>query len=215
MKCRLSFLYFTALILLSCNNNSSLAQDANNDYIAYRSTFDRNFSYQFPENITSKISFSESNTNVDKNSIGLYLYEYEMPIHFLDSVGNTLEKTRMIAKYKSSDTCLLIVHRFENKNTAESGIIPDISDSSLLDKKCYLNQYPVPNFVHYKGSDLTQCGLDSTFDIYVLDAKKGRYSEKYDLKPFSQMPREWANGYSKGIAISKMNNAIIYWSIIW
>jgi hypothetical protein len=219
MKYLISLLCFATLSFLSCNNNSSLAQnlaqDDNNDYIGYKLNFDRKFTDQFPDSISSKISYRNVNTSVRKNSFGMFLFEYEMPVSFLDSLGNALDKTKMIAKYKSSDTCLLIVHRFETKYTAEKGIIPDITDSSLLDKKCYLNQYPVPNFIKYKGNNSTQCGLDSTFDIYVLEAKKGRYSEKFNLKPFSHMPPDWANGYSKGISISRQNHTVIYWSIIW
>jgi hypothetical protein len=35
------------------------------------------------------------------------------------------------------------------------------------------------------------------------------------MKPAYQMPKQWQNGYSKGIAISKEKRTVVYWTVIW
>jgi hypothetical protein len=214
MKYFLPLLCCTILNVLGCNDNNTTAQEMNEDYIRFKSKFDQSFISQFPEKLSSDIAFTIANTSIRKNSIGLFLYEYEISLDILDSTEKALNLEK-IQKYRSTDTCLLIVNRLETKYTAENGIIPASNDSVIIERKCYTNQYPVPNFINYAGENSTQCGLDGTFDIYVLEAKTGRYSEKYDVKPFLQMPLKWANGYSKGIAMSREKRTIIYWSIIW
>jgi hypothetical protein len=156
------------------------------------------------------------NTNAEKNDVGLILYEYDVYIKEIDSIIERVNKIAPLAKYKSSDSCLLIINRFETLDTYKNFAIPPVKDSSQINKKCYRNQYPLPNFIEYyrpnKNSDLK---LDNTFLIYVLEAGSGKYSEKYNLLPSPQMPDNWKNGYSKGIAISEQNKTIIYWSVIW
>ena len=53
------------------------------------------------------------------------------------------------------------------------------------------------------------------FEIYVLESKFGNHFKEFNLKPNSQMPVNWKNGYSKGFAVDKLNKIVIYWGIIW
>ena len=57
--------------------------------------------------------------------------------------------------------------------------------------------------------------LESIFDIYILEAKSGNYFKEFELLPNPQMPKEWENGYSKGIAINSKNKTLIFWGLIW
>jgi hypothetical protein len=205
---QLKFLAFgIALGIISCNStNNSLAQENQGEYDRYKAKFDNNLISQFPKKLSSEINSMTANTSSQKNRIGLLLYEYEISTTQLDSVVNFVNSINTIAKYRSSDTCLLVV------NTVE---VKPVKDSLIIERQCYNHIYPIPNFIEYKGRSITECGLDSTFVIYILEAKSGKYSEKYDVKPFGQMPKNWRNGYSKGIAISKQNMAVVYWSIVW
>ena len=49
----------------------------------------------------------------------------------------------------------------------------------------------------------------------MIEAKSGKYFKNFDILPNPQMPLDWQNGYSKGLAINKKRKTIIYWGIIW
>ncbi|HET8572403.1 MAG TPA: hypothetical protein VFL76_00905 [Edaphocola sp.] len=203
------------ILICGCQNPTLDQYNANN-YKELKSQFQPQFINQFPKHINSKIAFTDCSTDIEKNKVGLILYEYIVSSRELDSIKNFTASKALIAKYNSFDSCLLIVNRFETKYTSENGIVPTIQDSTQLKRNCYNKMVPVPKFIDYDGGGaVTTCGLDSTFTIYVLEAKPGIYFEKYQKKPFVQMPEKWANGYSKGIAISRKDKTVIYWSIMW
>jgi hypothetical protein len=197
-----------------CNHGQTSEQSNTRGYEQFKSTFDSTLISHFPtkrdlhdEQENAIVSY----TAAERNNVGLFLYEYLAGIKYLDSIENI----KILAKYNSYDTCLLIVNRFETKHAFEYNDIRIITDSSLLERDCYDSKYPVPKFIDYNGANVTACGLDSTFTIYVLEAKPEKPFPQYDLKPFKHMPAKWANGYSKGIAISRESRTVIYWAIIW
>ncbi|PSK91697.1 hypothetical protein [Taibaiella chishuiensis] len=215
MKHFTSLLLGVGLSILGCNSTYRADEEANENYLRLKSEFDRSFTSQFPEKITTIVSSTVANTDIGQNRIGLYLYENGVPLQDLDSMVIHLEEKKTV-KYKSSDTCLLVVNRFLDKYTVENGVRLSETDSLLINRDCYADMKPVPNFIKYKGHNLTDCGLDSTFDLFVLEAKAGQFFDEYkSLKPFIQMPENWKNGFSKGVAISRKNRKIIYWSIVW
>lgn len=209
--------YLFGFILIVCNTNctNSLLAQNDKDYQDFKSRFDSNFVNQFPELVKSEIMFTSSKMDIKKNNVGLYLYEYDVAKKNLDSLERVFIHSKIATRYNSYDTCLLVVNRFETKYTVDYPELPIIKDSSLLDRDCYKNLMPIPNFLDYDGNNVTTCGLDSTFTIYVLEAKAGIYFKEFNLSPFSHMPKKWENGYSKGIAISKKNGTVIYWSVVW
>ncbi|MFB3387491.1 hypothetical protein [Flavobacterium sp. LAR06] len=140
------------------------------------------------------------------------LYNYEVDNLKIDSI---LNKYHFVATYTSKDSCMFLVNRFETKDTYENIKRVEILDTLSVDKDCYKNKYPVPNFVVYNVTDESNRPLDNNFDIYVIDAKSGKHFKNFDLLPDPQMPLDWQNGYSKGIAINKKRKTIIYWGIIW
>ena len=187
--------------------------ESNKDFITYRHNFDEKFISQFPQSIKSKFSYLECNTNPEKNNIGLYLFEYKKDRSFIDSVLRN--KNQFIAAYKSTDTCLLIVNRLDTLDNFAKVII---TDSMIIDRNCCQSLYPIPNFKisdedSIKGRVLH---LDSTFSIYVLESNTNNpFGSKYSMSPNAQMPKRWEHGYSKGLAASRRNNVVIYWSIMW
>lgn len=193
-------------------NNSGLIMD--DDYSRYLKTFDSSIVSQFPKNIESKNNFVVCNTNSEKNDLGLFLIEYDLSDLRLKSIEKqAIEKSLKI--YNTSDTCKLVVNRFETEKTKREFIIAEVLDSSSIDKPCYKDLLPIPNFIEYSISSKTNFWDNHDFLIYVLDAKFGNYSREFNLEPNLQMPNYWSNGYSKGIAINNRNKTVIYWSIIW
>lgn len=203
-----------SFLILSCNGQS-IHSKAKEKYIEHKSTFDVKLISHFPIKLTTFPNESIDSKNISKNDVAFMLYEYNPDITKMDSVVNSVEK-KAIAKYNTNDSCLLIVNRFETLDSLENMENVEITDSTKINQDCYKKLYPIPNFIDYdypnKKNDLK---LDGNFDIYVLEAKSGNHFKEFDLLPNPQMSKEWENGYSKGIAISKEKKTLIYWSIIW
>jgi hypothetical protein len=201
-------------IFVSCNGQV-VNKRANDKYIVSKKGFDSILVSYFPNKLTSYPNTVVNNKNLSKNDVAFILYEYNPDITKMNSVVNSFEK-KAIAKYNSKDLCLLIVNRFETLETLENREDVVITDSTKVNQDCYKKLYPIPNFIDYdypnKNNDLK---LDGNFDIYVLEAKSGNHFKEFDLQPNPQMPKEWENGYSKGIAISKEKKTLIYWAIVW
>lgn len=140
------------------------------------------------------------------------LYEHDVDSLKIDSIIN---KYNFVARYTYKDSCLFLINRFETKHTYENRKKVEILDTLLLNRDCYKMKYPVPNFKVYNPINESDLKLDESFKIYVLDAKSGNHFGNFDLQPNLQMPPEWQNGYSKGIAFSKKSKTLIYWGIIW
>ncbi len=203
-----------SLLFYSCNGQFGNRR-SNAEYVVSKKEFNDKLVDHFPRKLSSPPTEFINSKNSAKNTVGFMLYEYDVSIEKIDSVVAVVEKIK-IAKYNSKENCLLIVNRFETVDTYKNRKDIIIADSTKINQKCYELLYPIPNFINYKvpnnNSDLK---LEGNFDIYVLEAKSGNHFKEFDLQPNPQMPSEWKNGYSKGIAVSKEKHTIIYWSIIW
>ena len=95
-------------------------------------------------------------------------------------------------------------------------IILNADDSSKINDDCYNNLFPIPNFWQSKFyNNESECNLEKGFKIYVLDSKPGIYVEEKYLSKYAYLPKKWEHGFSKGVAISEEQMAIIYWVIAW
>lgn len=209
---------FILLIVSVFNGCGQNQPNTSQFYLEKKKDYEKKFVDQFPEKVSSS---SDSNRVFSyryesKNDVALMLYEYGLPENELKLVGNRSQK-QAVATYNYLDSCLLIVNRFETKKTMDNYELPDIKDSTLLDKECYHNKLPIPNFIIYEGDNGNpNFGLDNSFKIYVFEAKKKKsWLKEFNMKPAYQMPKQWQNGYSKGIAISEKKKTVIYWTVIW
>lgn len=200
--------------LNSCNDRKTFNNVTNQRYLTLKSKFDSTLVNHFPTTLNSSDNFAVANTNFEKNDVGLFLFEYNLSSKSIKD----LEK-KIIQNYKSvytnKDLCLLIVNRFETERTKDSLEMVEIRDSSLIDKPCYKKLLPVPNFIDFSISNNVDFWKDKSFKIYVLTAESGNHFKQFELQPNPQMPKGWENGFSKGVAINKTKNTVIYWSIIW
>ena len=202
------------LCILSCNNRSVDFLD-NQKYIEAKNSFNKELVDHFPKTVTSYPFQTVNSKNISKSDVRFMLYEYEKDLKNIDSVVRSLEKKSLV-KYSSDNSCLLIVNRFETLKTYENREHVIIRDSTKINQDCFKKLYPIPNFIDYKfanGKNVTN--LDNNFDIYVLEAKKGNFFKEFKMMPNLQMPANWKNGYSKGIAVSRERKTLIYWSVMW
>lgn len=186
------------------------------DYEECKNNFNKKLIDHFPEKVENSDHSSYScKTNVKKNNFGLLLYEYGVNLERIKLIENSA-KSKAISKYTSSDSCLLVVNRFETRETLENNDSPKILNKYLFKRSCYENKFPVPNFVDYENYTVYgETRLDNGFDLYVIEANSDYNFGNSEFGSNSQMPENWKNGYTKGIAINRGKSMVIYWGIIW
>lgn len=104
-----------SFLVVACISNSSNVR-MNEKYQAYKNEFDTLLTSHFPKTILSYPNQIINSKHVSKNDVGFLLYEYGLDTLKVDSLDDYYEK-RAIAIYNASDTCLLIVNRFETIET--------------------------------------------------------------------------------------------------
>ena len=213
MKSVLIVVVLAHSLLIACSQFET-KNNRNHEYLMYRSEFEVKCINHFPMSIQSDSSWVISNMDTSKHNVRFSLYEFNVNIQRIDSISEKLH-LNSIAQYNAYDSCLIIVNRFENFNSYNNFELASISDSSLINRPCYDKKYPIPNFLEYSMSNDEVIRLDSSFTIYVIEAKAEVPSKKYNQLPFTHMPSLWRNGYSKGIAISRSKQIIIFWVVIW
>ncbi|WP_419869384.1 hypothetical protein [Chryseobacterium sp. CT-SW4] len=180
--------------------------------------FDPKLIDHFPRNQVGNNQSIVVSENVRKNNIGVLLYEYDMGERYIDSLINIYKKNS-IAQYKNSDSCLLVINKFETPKTysdSEDIFIDFEKRKNEVNLNCYEKKLPIPKFLDYRFiNNASETCLNNNFEFYILEANNKDFFRKFDLVPNSQMPDNWSNGFSKGIAISKKDRCVIFWGVIW
>lgn len=204
------------ILIIQIGCDFKLNDDPNELYKESLSFFKDDFVSHFPDgNLENDLSFQfQTNTSKDFDCIYLQfsaVFEEKKVSQLLDSLAKV-----SLATYRSTDTCLLIVNRFHSKKNLVELLKVTEEDNKRIDWDCLNNKLPLPNFYlsHYTSKG-TECGLEDDFILYVLDARHGKFWDDKYLYGGKFMPNLWEHGYSKGIAISKMKKAIIFWFVIW
>lgn len=212
--------FFSIIIAIhGCKNrvefDSESLKKVNSDYSRFKSKFDESLINHFPKKVTHIVNFVICKTNIKKNDIGLYLVESKLSDEEIKNLEKQIDDSHFVAKYTSKDTCLLKINSFETFESLENYKVVEIIDTTLVNKPCYKDKHPIPNFWDYSIERKVNFWKDENFTIYVYNAKSGNFSKNFELQSNPQMPIEWKNGYSKGVALSKEKRTIIYWCAIW
>lgn len=189
-------------------NEADMAENQK-EYNRHKQYFDVNIIAQFPKKIHSHLLKISSNLDLEYNNVGLLLFEFEVEDRLLDSIIKSVENTKISGKYKSNDTVLFYV--------IPNSSISELPNSRHLDKNVdYSNKLPIVDLSFYLGKDEHfESYLNNNFDIYVIEAQAGKLPKYAELQPNMNMPKEWRNGFSRGISISKKGKTVVYWTIIW
>lgn len=203
---------------MACTNRREFEKQSltkvNSDYIKDRSIFAAPLSNHFPDKIVKPKNKLICNTDRAKNNFSLFLFEYQLTEKELDRVVRKAT-IHSIAQYSSTDSCNFIVNRFESRATSENFSMPKITDTAQIDKPCFKDKYPIPNFIDYSIEEGVDFWKEPGFEIFVLDAGSNSKFNTFNLTPNYQMPEIWKNGYSKGIALNFRKKMVIYWLIVW
>lgn len=206
--------YILAIVCLSisCNLTKKELQFVDAKYQQNKKFFKEEMIDHFPDKIEALPASTILDSNANDNHVFFSLELGNLSNDFLTIIKEQLNKSKTEV-YEAKDTSLLVINKFTNKyNVYDQNKFPD----NYLYKDTINEKLPVPNFWFPEPIDAsTLCKLDSTFKLYVIEAKQDKYwDEKYYTKT-NQMPKIWEHGYSKGVAISDSKNVIIYWFAIW
>ncbi|MGD8778060.1 MAG: hypothetical protein PVH88_03770 [Ignavibacteria bacterium] len=213
---KIIYMIIISTLLLGCNNQNHI-NELNREYQKQKSFFLNKFVDHFPQEIKDEFGIKIYSITNEKWTFPLMI--------MLDDIYNTESyRSRIdslidisVEKYNPTDTCLLIVNRFHNKlNEFDYELKLNEKEYSLIDRACYQNSLPIPNFFFNQySSKKNPIRLEEDFELFVLDAKSGVHWKKEYAKDGRYMPYNWKNGYSKGFAINEKMNVVIYWFIIW
>ena len=212
MKNYIIIIFVSSFFITACNGQkknymTERQKNLSNEYFNAKKKFDKKYTSHFPNEILIDSSFYLSFDSECKELI------LENKIIDINSVENLIKQAKAI--YKSTDTCLLIIDRF---NTAKYIDLTKLTeyDKFLIDRPCYKDKLPVPNFRYSKYADDNTGKLLSGFNLYILDANPGIYFKpNLDDVLDTYMPEYWEHGYSKGVAVNKEKDIVIYWIVIW
>ncbi len=94
-------------------------------------------------------------------------------------------------------------------------------DDNLMQEygNCIKKNPPVPNYRFWNDPDETMFDYEDIkkdLTYYLLESKSGKYLPDSLLTKRYQPPYEYVwNGFSRGYAISKEANLIVYWLLVW
>ncbi|MBR8538379.1 hypothetical protein KDU71_22600 [Carboxylicivirga sediminis] len=215
MSTKITGILLLLLIVASCNSQTSgefwfLEKDKNYDRV--KTAFQDYVSF-FPKRGDA---YSISDTwSLDSNTEFNIKSVFEFKSEQFKEALSTIRKSS-IAEYPSDAECLLVLNRFATHSNYGYPKKHEI-DHNIINLDCYKDLYPIPNFSNFSSyqTDETEPKLQKEFNIYVLEAKTGRFLAEEDITKGLYMPEEWKHGYSKGVAVNESKKLMIFWVIIW
>lgn len=213
----LLILLISSFILHSCNQ-VHLSSDMRYGY--YMNYFGKTLTSHFPTEYDSNDGYTYK---VDTSAIISNIEEFNITFHKADEQIQSVKlKYKKNKKYSVTDSCIIVVNDFLNKDNEFSFTKDNVmSNRELLDyrskysKNCNGEYAVIPNFYDNPYADgSTRSKLSKDFKYIIVDSKTGFYSDKID-RTYSFMPEPVRHGYSKGIAYNEKDKIVIYWLVLW
>jgi len=205
----LKLIIFLSVLITSCNNNSKRYNGVYNQELKF---FKKEFVKHMPRGTNE--SFSYSLTKSGEYGVTGIILKDKNDNKTYSKIHDSIIKVA-IASYLPSDSCLLVINMFTTEKNLSSKKKANSEELKLLENDCLFDKLPVPSFLELEMEAKTRCKLPDSYELFVLEAKKGKYWDEKYLTDGQYMPSEWKHGYSKGIAFDKVNFDIIYWFKIW
>ncbi len=206
-------LILVPIILMGCNNEAEEKLEFKPEMINY---FPAGTINHFPKkvpkyNTTSAISQNKSDSHP-------YIWvRFTADQQKFDSIYNNASKIA-IASYQSEDSCLVVIdkHLREDNWYKYDKTLRVPVDKPYNDKQCELGKFALPNF-YSEGFRETGKSLTGVigYKMFVFEAKPGLYMDSAKLPNGLYTPKGWKHGFTKGVALRKTDNSVIYWFDIW
>ncbi|WP_162056185.1 hypothetical protein [Pontibacter pamirensis] len=206
-------LCLAAAMTFSCDNHRkhSISYSSLIEIDEAKESFPDSLVDHFPKRITYPEAYVHEHGSDERNiSLQLNLKFSQSEIDSIDS----FYKERSKKDYNSEDSCLLIVNRFVRRT--QYGVNNTYKASMDRPADCGMDYLPIINFWSNSISTTeTRSRLPNGFKIFVLDSEAGIFSNHLNETSGRYMPDEWKHGYSKGVAINKEKESVIYWIAVW
>lgn len=201
---------------LSCKYSSIQNRIANEEYKDdILNKYDSIFIDHFPVRIeTEPVSFGGRIENAHTEHSVFLITKY--PQKIVDTLYQYYQQNS-IQQYEATQKNLLVVNRFTNDdNWYKKEIATEAEIRHYTQEVCYEDKLPVPNFWDrsYITGD-TECNIDSTFKLFIIEAKSGKCFSDSLLSQGTYMPKEWKHGMSRGVGISKKSGKVVFWLVFW
>jgi hypothetical protein len=196
------------------------------EYFQYLNFYKKGLVDHFPIDYSNNFEIEHTSCNFRVNDINRYppmdyFYSLTRKKQETDSINDYLKKSsiKMVSAF-DTNSILIFSYIEDPRSYCDSISImgmnqkesTKIGKANLL-KSLYL---PIPYFSDgYYNKARTFSGLDSSFVIYIIESKPGIYTDTTFLKKNEYLPNKWEHGFSRGIAVSKSKNQIIYWVTVW
>ncbi|MCG6191441.1 hypothetical protein [Maribellus maritimus] len=205
------------ILLLGCKFSLDVYQ-ANEDYQKdVINKYDSRFINHFPKKI-ERLPYSIGKRLLDSknNQENALFFVSKYPQKIIDTLYQYFDSCA-VRKYVPSQKDLLIVNRFTNNENWGLKRKAKLSEiRHYTDEVDYGDKLPIPNFYndrYINGS--TECHLSPDFKLFVIEAKSGKFFPDSLLTTGKYMPKDWENGFSRGIGISKESRKVVYWFLSW
>ncbi len=115
-----------------------------------------------------------------------------------------------LAVYSSKDSCLFIIKPVDSLHSRQ-----------IYQDDCYIKKYPIPLFSQFDETLFSKKQIDTKYNLtedFIICVMNAKNKVKYKSKDFTigtYLPKKWKHGFSNGVAISKEQDFIIYWTLIW
>lgn len=171
-----NFIIISSFFFVSCNGQqkdgtSSKPKDLYQAYFDAKKKFDKKYTSHFPNVVVVDSLFSLGTDSENKTLM------LGGTITDIESIDDLIKQAKAV--YNSSDSCQLIINRFEADQYYDLTKLSD-SDKSLIDRPCYKDKLPIPIFQNIQYADNYTGRLFSDFALYVLDAEPGMFYKPND-----------------------------------
>lgn len=203
---------------------NKIKSSASNDYLAIKKFFPADLVKHFPDTLPiNAISFSSNFKVSQLDYRPPHAYEFYLSVKSNKTlIKKMLSEMNFIKNYSSDDpTPVLIFSYIEFKNEEYNiltidGKNPNEAKAISASNLHKADELPIPLFSNIEDTTYnTFSGLDRSSEIKIIDAKQGVFIDTSHILKNKYLPPKWQNGYSRGIAISKKENIIIYWVVAW
>jgi hypothetical protein len=179
--------------------------------------FESAFVDHFPKDFNSENSTLHLSDDINTSHPGIWL-KTEIESSYADTLLNFLQ-AKSIASYSPSDSCLLVVdsHLTEDNWLTYDKTERNGREARIINKDCHKGVLPVPKFWTgglFETKD-TKVGIKNTYRLFVLDSKSGPFRNLDSLPNGKYTYQGWDHGYTKGIALDRDREQVIFWFDIW
>jgi hypothetical protein len=173
----------------------------------------------FPDSVEcswARVTFNETPFDNTHQSKTTFYYIEARPVEFESIVASV--KSKAIASYRFSDTCNVVVNKFQRS----AGFVSSIGRESVYERwiksisDCEQGRFPIPNFAGLDHPNFIDgIGLSDDFEILVQESNTDHDSIKEYQVVKVMMPSKWAHGFSRGMCINYTDRSLIWWLVIW